>query len=86
MATNNPYGDDGGTRVGKPDTPQRDNLEGGGDGGNLGAGKESTGGMSKHGNPDTVAPPQSEPTNHDGEHDSGYGGNRGDAKSSSDNR
>ena len=55
MATDDPYGDGGGARVGKPDTPKRDNLRGGGDGGNLGAGKESTGGISEHGNPADTA-------------------------------
>jgi hypothetical protein len=68
---NNPYGDDGGTRVGKPDTPKRDNLEGGGDGGNLGAGKESTGDISKYGNPGGAEHPAPKPPGRQPGKDSG---------------
>jgi hypothetical protein len=84
MKDDNPYGDDGGARVGKPDTPKRDNLEGGGDGGDLGAGKESTGGVAKHGNPDTAPPPRSKPIDREQRDDPGYGGNRGGPKPGSD--
>jgi hypothetical protein len=45
MKKDDPYGDGGGARVGKPDTPQRDNMGQG----SLGAGKESTGGIAKEG-------------------------------------
>ncbi|MDQ2889251.1 MAG: hypothetical protein M3R65_01685 [Gemmatimonadota bacterium] len=88
MEKDNPFGDNGGTRVGKPDTPQRDNvnhgpLEGGGDGGNLGAGKESTGGLSQHGNPDTDDGPSSVPRERKEEHKSNYGGDRGEPKKDS---
>jgi len=76
---NNPYGDDGGTRVGKPGAPKRDNTGGGGDGGNLGAGKESTGGRSERGNPaDAVGPAESPRRKED--KGSGYGGTRGGPK------
>jgi hypothetical protein len=77
---NNPYGDDGGTRVGKPDTPERDNLEGGGDGGNLGAGKESTGGLSERGNPADAAHPRADPPKRTEDRGSGYGGTHGGPK------
>lgn len=81
MATDDPYGDGGGARVGKPDTPKRDNLRGGGDGGNLGAGKESTGGISEHGNPaDTADHAGSEPPRRKEDKGSGYGGDRGKPK------
>ena len=73
---NDPYGDEGGTRVGKPDTPERANT-GGGDGGNLGAGKESTGGLSERGNPaDTKHAPGESPRRNE-DKGSGYGGARG---------
>lgn len=91
MKNENPYGDDAGTRIGRPDTPQRDNvtggnLEGGGDGGDLGAGKEATGGMSQHGNPNQADKPSSVPKERNEEHESGYGGDHDNPKSSSDTR
>ncbi|MEO7103655.1 MAG: hypothetical protein ABI311_09735 [Gemmatimonadaceae bacterium] len=45
MKKDDPYGDGGGARAGKPDTPQRDNKGQG----SLGAGKEATGGVAKDG-------------------------------------
>jgi hypothetical protein len=77
---NNPYGDDGGTRVGKPGTPKRDNTRGGGDGGNLGAGKESTGGLSERGNPADAANPAAASPRRKEDKGSGYGGTRGGPK------
>jgi hypothetical protein len=74
MTRNNPYGDEGGARVGKPDTPKRDNLQGGGDGGNLGAGKESTGDISKYGNPGGAEHPAPEPPGRKEGRNSGGGG------------
>ena len=94
MKNDNPYGDDAGTRVGKPDTPKRDNtagnldgdLKGAGDGGNLGAGKEATGGLSQHGNPDDAEHPGSVPPERSEESDSSYGGNKGSPKQPGDRR
>ncbi len=92
MKNSNPYGDDAGTRVGKPDTPERDNLKGGdalkggNDGGDLGAGKEATGGLSQHGNPDSAEKPSSLPRERKEEHGSGYGGELDTPKTSSDQR
>ncbi len=77
---NNPYGDGGGTRVGTPDTPKRDNTDGGGDGGNLGAGKESTGGLSERGNPADATHQPAESPRRKADKGSGYGGTRGDPK------
>lgn len=68
---NNPYGDDGGARVGKPDTPQRDNKGKG----PLGAGMEPTGGVEKKGKPKAGT-----------DKGSGYGGKMGGPKTSSDQR
>ncbi|MDQ6738170.1 MAG: hypothetical protein M3Z30_10790 [Gemmatimonadota bacterium] len=93
MKNDNPYGDDAGTRVGKPDTPKRDNpegnldgdLQGAGDGGNLGAGKEATGGLSQHGNPGGERP-SSVPPERNEESDSGYGGKKGGSNKSGDQR
>lgn len=45
MKKNDPYGDGGGARVGKPDTPQRDNKGKG----SLGSSKESSGGIARQG-------------------------------------
>lgn len=84
MTKNNPYGDDGGTRVGKPDTPKRDNPGGGGDGGNLGAGKESTGGVSERGNPPSGDEQAGSKPRRKEDKGSGYGGSKGDPKRSAD--
>jgi len=84
MATDNPYGDDGGARVGKPDTPKRDNLRGGGDGGNLGAGKESTGGVSEHGTPPEGDGKAGSAPRRKEDRGSGYGGSQGVPKRGSD--
>ena len=91
MKNSSPYGDDGGARVGKPDTPERDNLKddalkGGNDGGDLGAGKEATGGLSKHGNPGSADNSGTVPVERKEEHDSGYGGKQGVPRTSSDQR
>jgi hypothetical protein len=95
MAKDNPYGDDGGTRVGKPDRPERDNKQGNeqgneqgnGDGGNLGSGKEAVRGLTsdkKGGESDSVS--SGDLKDRDTEKGSGYGGNMGGPKSSSDKR
>lgn len=45
MKKNDPYGDGGGARIGKPDTPQRDNMGQG----SLGSSKEASGGIAREG-------------------------------------
>jgi len=58
--------------------------------GNLGAGKESTGGVAKKGTPVDTGKADQSPTaplgRHDAEKGSGYGGNKGGPKTSSDQR
>lgn len=86
MSTKNPYGDDAGTRVGRPSTPDRKNR--------IGAGAEAATGI--HSDQDDQADgttdgtrerPGSEPLEHrDREHDPGYGGKGGAPKSSSEER
>lgn len=92
MKKNDPYGDGGGARVGKPDTPQRDNKGKG----SLGAGKESTGGIAKEGSGEidekrsATAPAKAanaeRAQDHSPDKGSGYGGNKGGPKTSSDKR
>jgi hypothetical protein len=95
MKKDDPYGDGGGARVGQPDTPQRDNMGQG----SLGAGKESTGGIAKEGSGKTdearsaTAPAKAAKAGKDAnaiepgtDKGSGYGGNKGDPKPSSDQR
>jgi hypothetical protein len=87
MKEDNPYGDDGGTRVGKPDTPKRDNKRGGGDGGGTGAGKEASRGMTNDGKGGKPGSPNSGGLqDHGVDKGSGYGGAMGGPKTSSDNR
>ena len=88
MKKDNPYGDDAGTRVGKPDSPKRENIAGARGAGNSGAGKESTGGVPKHGNPGSSGSPSpSRPLKDEGpDNGSGYGGNKGSPKTSRDER
>ncbi|MEO7040679.1 MAG: hypothetical protein ABI035_00285 [Gemmatimonadaceae bacterium] len=59
MKKDDPYGDGGGARVGKPETPQRDNKGKG----SLGAGKEATGGIAKDGDGKTNKAHSATPAN-----------------------
>ncbi len=87
MKKSNPYGDDAGTRVGKPDTPKRANKAGSANG-NTGAGKEMNGGVAKDGTPDSSGKAGARPlTDQDVDQgESGYGGNMGGPKTSRDKR
>ena len=84
MKNDNPRGDD--ARAGEADLPQRTNKGKG----SLGAGKEATGGVAKDGRAgDTGKAGQSQtaPLRHHGtDKVSGYGGNKGGPKTSSDQR
>lgn len=85
MKKNNPYGDDAGTRVGKPCTPKRGNMAGAA--GNTGAGKESTGGVAKDGKGQSSTGKKSGSLKDQGvDKGSGYGGNKGEPKTSRDQR
>ena len=87
MNSDNPYGDDGGARVGKPDTPKRDNLKGGNDGGNTGAGKEAVRGKPNDATDASSSGVRSgQLEDHGPEKESGYGGSMGEPKTSSDQR
>jgi hypothetical protein len=87
MPESNPYGDDAGTRVGKPDRPEREGDHGGGDGGNLGAGKEASRGIAKGGKGEKPGHASSDDLKDRGvDKGSGYGGNKGGPKTSSDQR
>jgi hypothetical protein len=94
MKDDNPYGDDGGTRVGKPDTPDRANAQGGGDGGNTGAGKEAVRGLTNDkkgtkgakGDSSDDSVSSGELKDRDTDASSGYGGAMGGPKTSSDKR
>ena len=79
MKKDDPYGDGGGARVGEPETPQRDNMGKG----SLGAGKEATGGIAKNGKGKSGSATGTDST--PGK-TSGYGGNKGGPKTSSDQR
>lgn len=93
-----PYGDDQGTRVGHPSTPHRDNTRDSGEpsdksgargeqGGATGAGNEAAVGI--HGTNDggSGVRPGSEPLEErKNEHKSGYGGEAGEPRTSSDQR
>ena len=86
MKTENPYGDDAGTRVGHPDAPQRASKQGDGDEGGTEAGNEAARGIHER-NKGGGDRPGSEPLKDRGtEHESGYGGKGGDPKQSSDKR
>lgn len=87
MKKDDPYGDGGGARVGEPETPQRDNMGQG----SLGAGKESTGGVAKEGSGATNRARSASATVtakvvREPDKGSGYGGNQGGPKKSSDQR
>jgi hypothetical protein len=85
MEKGNPYGDDAGTRVGKPDVPKRANMAGAGNGGKTGSGKESTGGVARDGRPDSPRRPRSESLKNEGvDTGSGYGGDHDSPKTSRD--
>lgn len=88
MKKDNPYGDDAGTQVGKPDTPKRANMAGAKGAGDSGAGKESTGGVAKVGKAGSASSrPDSSPLKDEGiDEGSGYGGNQGSPKTSRDQR
>lgn len=89
MSKDNPFGDDGGDRVGRPDTPKRDNV-GDGDGDKTtGAGTEAVRGIVNKNKKGSTTPsttkPGSEPLEERGnEHKSGYGGEGGQPRTSSD--
>jgi hypothetical protein len=77
MSKNNPYGDDGGTRVGRPDTPKRDNL--------TESGNEAARGIHDANKKGSPARPGSEPLKErENQHKSGYGGENGKPRRSSD--
>jgi hypothetical protein len=89
MTKKNPYGDDAGTRVGKPDTPKRANMAGAGPDkdGNTGAGKESTGGVPMDGKAEPSKGRKSGSLEDQGvDKESGYGGSKGNPKTSRDQR
>jgi len=67
-----PYGDDQGTRVGKPSTPNRDNAE--------------PSGTNKGGAGPGTEPIDEQKNVHKNEHKSGYGGEGGAPRTSSDQR
>ena len=89
-----PFGDDQGTRVGRPSTPQRDNVEPSGKAGpkaeqgkSTGAGNEAAAGIHATNKGGSTVRPVSEPLEErDAEHKSGYGGEGGEPRTSSDQR
>jgi len=93
-----PYGDDQGTRVGKPSTPDRDNTRDnaepsrksgtrGEQGGATGAGNEAAAGIHGKNDGGNAKRPGSEPLDErKNEHKSGYGGEGGAPRTSSDQR
>lgn len=89
-----PYGDDQGTRVGHPSTPHRDNVEPSGKSGArgeqgkaTGAGNEAAAGIHGTNNGGAGVRPGSEPLEErKNEHKSGYGGEGGAPRTSSDQR
>ena len=87
MTKDNPFGDDQGTRVGRPDTPKRDNDAD--DSGNEGtsAGNEAARGIHEQNRKGSPSRPGSEPLEErETEHKSGYGGEGGQPRPSSDQR
>ncbi|HEV2641409.1 MAG TPA: hypothetical protein VGT98_01820 [Candidatus Elarobacter sp.] len=90
MKKDNPYGDDAGTRVGRPDTPKRDNADDDGKSG-TGAGSEAARGIQRgiheQNRKGSGKKPGSEPLQErETEHESGYGGEGGTPRTSSDQR
>lgn len=91
---NDPFGDDQGTRVGHPSTPHRDNVEPSGKAGpkgeqgkSTGAGNEAAAGIHATNEGGSAVRPGSEPLeNRENEHKSGYGGEGGEPRTSSDQR
>lgn len=93
-----PYGDDQGTRVGRPSTPHRDNdrddAESSGNSGargehgmTTGAGKEAAAGIHGANDGGSGSRPGSEPLDdRETEHKPGYGGEGGAPRTSSDQR
>jgi hypothetical protein len=88
-----PYGDGGGARIGEPTTPQRNNRGLG----SLGSSKESSGGIAREGSgnvnedrsataPARAARARKALEDHAPGHESGYGGKKGEPKTSSDQR
>lgn len=99
----NSFGDEGGTRVGKPDEPRRENLGAGGSAsaaqnpgkpvnddngaGSTGSGSEAARGIHSANQGGNSAKPGSEPLERrEAEHKSGYGGEGGAPRTSSDQR
>jgi hypothetical protein len=84
MATHpNPYGDDAGTRVGRPETPRRKSANA--KSRSTGAGNEGAAGIHGANKGGSPKKPGSEPLKErDNEHTSGYGGAGGTSKRSSD--
>lgn len=84
MAEDNPYGDDQGTRVGRPDTPKRDNVSDESGGTTTGAGAEAARGIheaNEKGSTDSNARPGSEPLDdRKNEHEPSYGGKMGEPR------
>jgi len=93
-AHGDPFGDDQGTRVGRPSTPQRDNVEPSGKAGPkgeqgkaTGAGSEAAAGIHATNQGGSAVRPGSEPLEErKDEHKSGYGGEGGAPRTSSDQR
>lgn len=89
-----PYGDDQGTKVGRPSTPDRDNVEPSGKKGPrgeeneaTGAGNEAAAGIHGTNAGGSGTRPGSEPLEErKNEHKSGYGGEGGAPRTSSDQR
>lgn len=89
-----PYGDDQGTRVGRPSTPDRDNVDPSGKSGargeqgkSTGAGNEAAAGIHGTNAGGSGSRPGSEPLDErETEHKSGYGGEAGKPRTSSDQR
>lgn len=76
MATKKDDSGDGGANTGKSGASERDKTVFSGGGGNLGAGKEATGGLSEHGDP-TDATKRGQPPKRNEDRNSSYGGTHG---------
>jgi hypothetical protein len=87
MRDDNPFGDDQGTRVGRPDTPKRDNDADDSGQTGTGAGNEAARGIHERNRKGSPQRPGSEPLrDRDSEHEPGYGGEGGSPRTSSDQR
>ncbi len=88
MSKDNPFGDGGGARVGRPDTPKRDNVSDENGGTTTGSGAEAARGIhetNKKGSAEPNSRPGSEPLDdRDAQHKPGYGGEGGKPRTSSD--